>query len=343
MRLLQFVGILIGLAIGGYGVYKYRSRRYGKLDLIISLLISIGLLAVSINPANVDILARLLGMQTRWFAALVLSNITLLGLFFYTLNKVNKANRSVGELVRALAKNEYNKNETNDKHNKSIVIIIPAFNEEKAIGGVLRQMPHEVLGYQVKPIVVIDGANDRTEEIVLRENYLVANHLMNRGQGDAIRTGFEIAINESADIVMTMDADGQHRVEDIEQLVKPIVDDEADYVMGSRFLGKYEDHGGVRHIGIIFFTLLINFLARVHITDCTNGFRSIRGTHLTKLELREDRYSAPELIIEAAKKGLRIQEVPVTIVHRKAGRSKKPPNLSYPAGFLWAIVKAWLR
>jgi len=259
------------------------------------------------------------------------------------LNKANQANRTVGELVRALAKAEYRKTFVPEQNGKSIFVVIPAYNEEKAIGGVLKGMPQEVLGYEVHPIIVVDGASDNTEAVVRRENYMVASHVMNRGQGDALRTGFEIALQQDADIVMTMDADGQHCVEDIEKLVGPIVDGEADYVMGSRFLGQYEDPGGLRHIGIVFFTALINFLGRVHVTDCTNGFRAIRGSDLVKLDLREDRFNAPELIMEAAKKELRIQEVPVTIARRSAGESKKPPRLGYPLGFLRTIVQTWLR
>jgi hypothetical protein len=343
MRVLQVVGILIGLSLGGYGVYKYRGRRYGKLDLLVNLSISIGLLVISLNPAIGDIPARLLGMQTRWFAVLFVSNVVLLGLFYYTLNRANRANRAVGELVRALAKAEYHKTFAFEKNCKSIFIVIPAYNEERAIAGVLSRLPQTLLGYEVHPIVVVDGASDNTEQVVRRASYVVASHAINRGQGDALRTGFEIALSEGADIVMTMDGDGQHRVEDMEKLVRPIVEGEADYVMGSRFLGEYEDRGGLRHVGIVLFTTLINFLARVQITDCTNGFRAIRGTDLAELDLREDRFNAPELIMEAAKAGLRITEVPVTIARRSAGSSKKPPSLGYPVGFLRTIVKVWLR
>jgi glycosyltransferase involved in cell wall biosynthesis len=166
---------------------------------------------------------------------------------------------------------------------------------------------------------------------------------MNRGQGDALRTGFDIALQQGADIVVTMDADGQHRPEDMERLVKPVIEGQADYVMGSRFLGEYEDRGSLRHIGIVLFTGLINLLGGVKITDCTNGFRAIRGSELAKLELREDRFNAPELIMEAHRHGLRIKEIPVAIKHRVTGESKKPRRLGYPLGFAWTILKIWLR
>jgi hypothetical protein len=334
---------LIALLLFGYGVYKYRRRRYRKVDLLVVSLMAAGLLAMSVDPSIADIPARLLGMRVRWFAVIFMSNVLLFALFLHSYNKANQALREVGELVRALARAEYEKTFYEAERNGSIFVIIPAYNEESSIGGVLPQLPDEVLGYQVYPVVVVDGAKDRTEEIVRQHNHMVATHVVNRGQGDALRTGFEIALREGADIVMTMDADGQHQAKEIVKLVEPILNGEADYVMGSRFLGEYEDRGGFRHAGIVLFTALINLVSRTRITDCTNGFRAIRASGLGRLDLLENRFSAPELIIEAAKKGLRIREVPVTIARRSAGESKKPRRLGYPLGFLRAIVQTWLR
>jgi len=140
-----------------------------------------------------------------------------------------------------------------------------------------------------------------------------------------------------------MDADGQHRADEIEKLVKPIVADEADFVQGSRFLGHYDDAGGSREVGIRVFTRLINLLSRAGITDGTNGFRAIRSDRLATLHLKEDQFSAPELIMEAARHGLRIKEVPVHVRTRTHGVSKKPLRLAYPTGFLRTIVEVWLR
>ena len=347
MRPLQIVGIVIAVLIGIYGIRKYYGRQYKRLDIIISILISAGLLVISISPATGDIPARLFGMQPqvqgRWFAVLFISNTILFGLFFYALSLINGTKYVVGELVRALARAEYRRMFAAEKRGKTIFIIIPAYNEEKAISGVLRGMPKQVLGYDVHPIVVVDGANDNTEEVVRRENYLVAAHVMNRGQGDALRTGFEIALREGADIVMTMDADGQNLAEDIEKVVKPVIDNEADYVQGSRFLGHYDDRGSIRHVGVVFFTFLINLLGGMNITDCANGFRAIRATHLARLELHEKQFSAAEILLEASRRGLRIKEVPMTFAHRAHGESKKPRGLMYPLGYLRTMIMTWLR
>ena len=87
----------------------------------------------------------------------------------------------------------------------------------------------------------------------------------------------------------------------------------------------------------------MSFFARTKITDCTNGFRAIRASSLAKLELREPQFSAPELIMEAVNKGLSIKEVPVSIMSRQLGDSKKPAGIAYPLRFGLAILKAWLR
>jgi len=343
MRELQYVGILIGILIAVYGILRYRNQKYNKSDLLINLFIAAGFIVLSANPSIGDIPARLLGMQTRWFAVLFVSNVVTFILFLYVLNKSNQANSSIGQLVRALAVNQHQRDYQNEKDKRSIYVVMPAYNEEEAIVGVLNQLPKALYGHSVHPVVVVDGATDKTEEVVRRDGYMVASHSVNRGQGDALRTGFDVALKEGADIIMTMDADGQHMVEDMGGLVRPIVNDEADYVMGSRFLGEYEDRGGARHLGILIFTKMINILGGVNITDCTNGYRAMRASGVAKFELLEDRFNAPELIMEAAKKGLRIQEIPVTIATRAAGESKKPPSFRYPMGFAKTIVKTWLR
>ncbi len=345
MEGVRIVGIVVALLFMGYGALKYRSGKWRKTDLGLALLIALGIGLVSIFPEAVGVVAKVLLLENRLFAVLVVSNLILFALFLYLLNQVRLANRRTGELVRALAKNRYVETfgAARASDERSLMVIIPAYNEQEAIRGVLERMPAQVLGYKVDALVVVDGATDETEAVALEHNFPVATHVVNRGQGDALRTGFEIAQAEKADIVVNLDADGQHRPEEIERLIRPIVEDEADFVMGSRFLGHYEDAGGARHLGIVIFSKLISALSGVRITDCTNGFRAIRGSELAKLELLEDRFSTAELIIEAAKKKLRIKEVPVSVLRRTEGESKKPRRLGYPLGFLRVILQTWVR
>ena len=220
---------------------------------------------------------------------------------------------------------------------------MPAYNESGSIGGVLASLPDSVCGLVLCPVVVDDGSDDDTAEQARRAGALVAPHRRNLGQGDALRTGFAAAQRLGARVVVTMDADGQHDPSELPALVEPIVTGDADYVQGSRFLGRYDDAGGARDLGIRGFTRLIRRLTATEITDCTNGFRAIDGAKLRRLQLVEDRFSAAEILIQAARQGLRIREVPVHIRGRETGSSKKPRGLRYAGGFLGAIIRSWAR
>jgi hypothetical protein len=344
MRNLQWAGIVASLAMASFSILRHRRHAYSRLNLLIGLLISLGLLGIALYPPIIDPIRDLLMMQNRWFSVIFVAIVVLFGIYLSTQARLNEMNRRLGELVRALALAEVEQEQEPVAGTQPLIsVVIPAYNEERAIRGVLQHLPSELLGHVVEPIVVVDGGEDNTEAIVRKEGHLVAPHRVNRGQGDALRTGFAAAFSRGARIVMTMDADGQHQAADMPSLVQPVISGEADYVMGSRFLGEYEESGGWRHAGIVFFTKTINLLGGVHLTDCTNGFRAIRASSLEKLDLNEDRFNAPELIMEAANKGLRIVEVPVTILKRAAGESKKPPRLGYPLGFLATIIRTWLR
>ena len=225
----------------------------------------------------------------------------------------------------------------------TICVVVPAYDEADGIVGVLAELPTQLVGYVIRPVVVVDGGTDGTEQAARDAGFITVAHEVNRGQGDALRTGFRCALRLGATIVMTMDADGQHRPDEMIELVRPIVAGEADYVQGSRFLGASDDAGGARDVGIRGFTALINVVSGAGITDCTNGFRAIRASELARLRLEEPRFSAPELIIESSRRGLRIREVPVHIRSRTHGESKKPAKLRYPAGFLGVIVRTWRR
>lgn len=224
-----------------------------------------------------------------------------------------------------------------------VAIVMAALNEAGSIATVLADLPDELCGLPTRVIVVDDGSTDDTAALARKAGAVVAVHDRNLGQGDGLRTGFEVARRLGASVVVTMDADGQHDPAELPDLVGPVVHGDADYVQGSRFLGEYDDAGGARHAGIKGFTLLINALAGTSVTDCTNGYRAIRGPELGRMRLVETRFSASEIIIEAAARGLRMSEVPVHIRSRDVGESKKPKGLGYPLGYGGAIVRSWMR
>jgi glycosyltransferase involved in cell wall biosynthesis len=166
---------------------------------------------------------------------------------------------------------------------------------------------------------------------------------MNSGQGAALQTGYLVAERVGVDVVVTLDADGQHDPSQIERLVAPIVEQRADFVVGSRRMGDYERESRTRDAGISLFTRLINLVGRTHVSDVANGYRAIRASRLAEIAFTEDQFHNPELLLGATRAGLGVLDVPVTIRLRTAGHSKKGTSLRYGLGFLRVMLKTWLR
>jgi glycosyltransferase involved in cell wall biosynthesis len=204
-------------------------------------------------------------------------------------------------------------------------------------------MPSDIEGIPLETLVVVDGATDDTEEIVHQLSYKSISHIINRGGGEAVRVGSEIAVEQGAKIIVTLDADGQHNPQEIPLLVKPILNGEADLVNGSRVLGKYEKDSHLRAIGVILFNWIFSILAMKRITDCSNSFRAIKAEEFSRLELQQSQYHTSESLLESIKKGMRVVEVPITISRRSGGESKKGGSISYGWGFLRAMISTWLR
>jgi hypothetical protein len=334
-------GFLLLLAVLSlaWGFERYRSR-FVKTDLLIGVGLAIGFILVVFVPSVFDWIGGVLDIQRRVITLSLLANVVLLLLALY-LGAVVRRNRSdINELIRNLSIDQAPRT---DGGNNLVNVVIPAYNEAETIGEVLRELPGTINGHRVEPIVVSDGSVDETVEEAEINGSTVVKHHLNQGQGGALLTGFEIAVRNQADIVVTMDADGQHPASELSDLVKPIIDDEADFVMGSRYRGADRSGNGVvRRAGIWAFTWLINVLTKSSITDCTNGYRAIRGSALGEMSLTEEQFSAPELIIEARKQGLRVKEIPITVRERGSGRTKKP-KLGYALGLTRTILATWVR
>jgi glycosyltransferase involved in cell wall biosynthesis len=173
----------------------------------------------------------------------------------------------------------------------------------------------------------------------------VVSHPVNSGQGAALQTGYLVAERLGVEVVVTLDADGQHDPTQMARLVEPIVEDRADFVVGSRRMGESEGDGEsrTRDAGITVYTRLINLLGGTQVSDVANGYRAIRASRLAEIAFTEDQFHNPELLLGAARAGLRVLDVPVTIRRRTAGISKKGTNVRYGLGFLRVMVKTWLR
>jgi dolichol-phosphate mannosyltransferase len=203
---------------------------------------------------------------------------------------------------------------------KDLCVVVPAMNEEKSIKEIIK-------GCQkyAERVIVIDGySKDKTREIA---ESLGAEVVLQKGKGKgaAIRTTSDYVSDD--DIVVFMDADCSHDPDDIPRLIKPIQQEEADHVTGSRLLGgSSELHGGfdefLRLTGSSFITFCINNRFNVRLSDSQNGFRALRGELLRTLDLRENITTIEqEMIIKTLKKGYRMAEVPTHEYRRKYGES----------------------
>ena len=143
--------------------------------------------------------------------------------------------------------------------------------------------------------------------------------------------------------MVTIDADGQHLPEEMSRLVSPVVDGEVDVAHGSRVIGQAQPNHFARELGIVFFNRMVSFITRTKVSDCSNGYRAVRASVLPLLVLRQEQFHTSEFMIEAIKRGVPATEVPVTVVSRLHGHSKKPAVLRYGIGFTNAIMRTWLR
>lgn len=222
-----------------------------------------------------------------------------------------------------------------------IVVIVPAFDEAENLPELLARAPDAVAGRTVRVLVVDDGSRDRTAVVAREAGARVARSPVNGGGGHALQIGFEAARRLGARFAVTMDADGQHRFEDLATVLGPLLRGEADVVVGSRNLGESVGHTAFRALGLRVFNVVIGALTGRPTTDCSSGFRAIGLEAARPLRLRQRRHHTAELLLEAARHRLRVVEVPITILPRAHGASKKGPDLLYGLRFAGTILTTW--
>ena len=224
-----------------------------------------------------------------------------------------------------------------EKQKLTVMALVPAFDEEATIGDVLSR----IRTYVDDIVVVDDGSTDSTAEVASQAGAKVVSHILNRGVGAALRTGYRYAIEERFDFIVQIDADGQHNPVFIPTLLKAVQEGH-DIVIGSRFLNQsYKDFSLLRRVGVRFFTRLANILSGLDITDITSGFRAYRVASLKGLSRHQDKHWAVEQTLEAARKGLRIKEISIEMPTRKSGRSQFNPRTFfwYPIRMLEIILR----
>jgi glycosyltransferase involved in cell wall biosynthesis len=233
--------------------------------------------------------------------------------------------------------------EYRDRAGAPVAVVMAAYNEEASVAEVVRSVPAAICGLPAQVIVVVDGASDRTAEVAEEAGALVCDVPVNRGQGAALRLGYYLARKRGAGYVITTDADGQYRAEDMERVLRPVVAGEADFVSGSRRLGSTTSKDIVRNAGVVVFAALISVLVRQRITDPSCGLRAMRAEVTARVTLEQPQYQASELLISTAMAGYRLAEVPIAMKARRSGKTKKGGNLLYGWRFLSVVLRTWLR
>ena len=215
-----------------------------------------------------------------------------------------------------------------------IVIGIPAFNEEKNIGAILIKLKN----ISKDIIVCDDGSNDLTAEIAKELGANVISHKRNLGYGAGIRTIFLKAKEINADILITFDADGQHRIEDINTVLKPITNDDADIIIGSRFLDKNNEIPKYRKIGIKAITSITNSSMGEKLSDSQSGFRAYNKKILENITPSESGMGvSTEILIKASKNKFRIKEVPIIVSYEGETSTHNP--VSHGASVVLSTIK----
>ena len=204
-----------------------------------------------------------------------------------------------------------------------ILVGIPAYNEEKNIGPLILNLKKQ--GYEV--LVCDDASNDQTCDLSEQLGATVIKHKKNRGYGSAIQSLFNKAREIKPDILVTFDGDGQHNFRDIENLIKPIIDNKSDLVIGSRFLDKKSHIPKYREVGIKTITKLTNMSHNVNVTDSQSGFRAYSLKTLeTIFPTEESMGISTEILIKAGEQNLKISEIPIVVSYEGKTSTHNPTS-----------------
>lgn len=341
---LRAAGLLAAVAIVAFAVVRRRALR--NVDVLLLLGAGVALAIVTGTELTDALLSAFSFERGNGGRILGLAVFSIFVLFLLILRALSLSARNAAQLSAALeglAWEEFRQAELPQRFRGRIAIVVPAYNEAENVGKVLDLMPGEVCGVETAVLVVDDGSRDGTGDVAAAHGAIVARHVANRGGGAALRTGYRLMADSGAEIVVTLDADGQHLPSEMERLVRPVLEREVDVAHGSRVLGEADGNAFARELGIVFFNRLVSLITRTKVSDCSNGYRAVRATVLPQLVLRQEQFHTSEFMIEAIKRGIPAKEVPVTVAKRLHGSSKKPAVVRYGLGFANAIVRTWLR
>jgi glycosyltransferase involved in cell wall biosynthesis len=222
-------------------------------------------------------------------------------------------------------------------------IIIPVYNEQLTIGNIIDRTQEAArrIGLETEIIVVDDRSYDRSLAVARQRNvrlYSLKEHL---GKGFALRAGFA---KTKGDLIVTIDSDGSHWPEELQEVLAPVLAGEADMVIGSRYLNhKHVAARKLNAFGVRIFNYLIQLFTGVTITDSQSGYRAMKREVLSKQKLKSGEYEIEsEMLVKTAKAGFRISEVPITFEQRTYGRSGVDPMVD-GSKIMLSIIMAYLK
>jgi glycosyltransferase involved in cell wall biosynthesis len=222
-------------------------------------------------------------------------------------------------------------------------VVIPMFNEEQTIGDVIKRVKATMqkIGFENEIIVVDDCSIDRSVEISKSQNVKVYSLKKHMGKGYALRAGFAKAKGE---IIVTIDSDGSHRPEELPLLLTLVLQDQADLVIGSRFLReKPASAKKLNAAGVRLFNRLIKIFTGTAVSDSQSGYRIMKAEVLKNLKLHSGGYEIEsEMLVKIAQKGFRVEEVPISFEQRTYGRSRVDPvvdGFKILVSIVWAYLK----
>ena len=233
--------------------------------------------------------------------------------------------------------------EDRERKKDFVSVIIPVFNEEATVGDIITRTKNtlEKMGVKHEVLVVDDGSDDMSADIALERKATVLRDF-HQGKGIALRSGFRHAKGE---MVVTVDADGSHKPEEIPLVLRFLIENRADFVVGSRFANSEVNKTKIPKInrtGNRLFNNLTGYLTGVKISDSQSGFRAIRTRLIKRMKLRSQGYEVEsEMLIKALKMGARVAETPISFDQRTVGNSKLDP-LKDGARILYAIITSYL-
>ena len=234
-------------------------------------------------------------------------------------------------------------NEDTERREVFVSVVIPVFNEEATVGDIVTRTKKTLvkLGVAYEILVVDDGSDDKSADISQELDAHVLRY-PHRGKGFALRSGFRQA---KGDVVVTLDADGSHQPEEIPLVLRYLLEDRADFMVGSRFSNSEANKTKIpkiNRIGNKLFNNLTRYLTGVNISDSQSGFRAIRTSLIKRMKLRSHGYEVEsEMLVKALKISARVAETPISFDQRTVGRSKLDPFRD-GARILFVIIASYL-